>query len=140
MSSKIAVDADVPASLEAAWQAYTVPDAIAQWNFASPDWCCPLAQVDLRARWWRPQRPDGSARWLMGFDLEGVYEQVNAPNALTLRLSDGRAARTTFEIEAGGTRVRTVFDPETENPAEMQRDGWQAILDSYARYVRGGTT
>jgi uncharacterized protein YndB with AHSA1/START domain len=110
-----------------------------QWNFASPDWCCPSARVDLRAGGThsvRMEARDGS----MGFDFEGVYEEVDAPNALTLRLGDGRAARTTFEAEAGGTRVRTVFDPEAENPLEMQRDGWQAILDNYVAHVRGAKT
>ena len=71
----------------------------------------------------------------MGFDMAGTYEEVDAPRALTLRLDDGRRARTTFEAEGDGTRVRTVFDPEATNPAEMQGDGWQAILDSYATYV-----
>ena len=71
----------------------------------------------------------------MGFDFSGTYEEVDTPKALTLRLDDGRRARTTFEPEGDGTRVRTVFDPEATNPADMQREGWQAILDSYAAYV-----
>jgi uncharacterized protein YndB with AHSA1/START domain len=136
---KIAIETDVPAPPDVAWRAFTSPDAIMQWNFASPDWCCPSARVDLRAGGThsvRMEARDGS----MGFDFEGVYEEVDAPNALTLRLGDGRAARTTFEAEAGGTRVRTVFDPEAENPLEMQRDGWQAILDNYVAHVRGAKT
>lgn len=79
---------------------------------------------------------DGS----MGFDFAGVYEEVDAPKTVTLRLGDGRCARTTFMAESTGTRVRTVFDPESTNPAEMQRDGWQAILDSYAKYVEPSIT
>jgi uncharacterized protein YndB with AHSA1/START domain len=136
---KIAIETHVPAPPDVAWRAFTSPDAIMQWNFASPDWCCPSARVDLRAGGThsvRMEARDGS----MGFDFEGVYEEVDAPNALTLRLGDGRAARTTFEAEAGGTRVRTVFDPEAENPLEMQRDGWQAILDNYVAHVRGAKT
>ncbi len=74
---------------------------------------------------------DGS----VGFDLTGVYEEVDAPHALTLRLDDGRSARTTFVAEAEGTRVTTAFNPKASNPGEMQRDGWQAILDSYAAHV-----
>ena len=70
-----------------------------------------------------------------GSPLPGTYEEVDAPRAFTLRLDDGRPAGTTFEAEGDGTRVRTVFDPEASNPAEMQRDGWQAILDSCAAYV-----
>ena len=105
-----------------------------QWNQAIPEWHCPSAEVDLREggkHSARMEARDGS----MGFDFSGTYEEVDAPNALTLRLDDGRQARTTFEPEGTGTRVRTVFDPEATNPVDMQRDGWQAILDSYAAYV-----
>lgn len=136
MTHKITIETHVAAPPDVAWRAFTAPDAITEWNFAAPEWCCPSAQVDLRvggAYCARMEARDGS----MGFDLAGTYEEVMPERALTLRLSDGRRARTTFESEAGGTRVRTVFDPESENPAEMQRDGWQAILDNYAAYVRG---
>jgi len=74
---------------------------------------------------------DGST----GFDFEGTYEDVDAASALTLRLDDERLSRTTFDADAGGTRVRTVFDADASHSIEMQRDGWQAILDNYAAYV-----
>lgn len=130
----IEISAFVPASPDAAWTAFTTPQAIMQWNQASPDWHCPSASVDLRAggrHVVRMEARDGSFR----FDLEGVYEEVDAPRTLTLRLEDGRRARTTFVPEGAGTRVTTRFDPETMNPPEMQRQGWQAILDSYAAHV-----
>ena len=73
----------------------------------------------------------------MGFDFGGTYEEVDPPRALSLRLDDGRLVRTTFDPADGGTRVRTVFDPEGTNPREMQQQGWQAILDSYAAHVAG---
>jgi len=136
MSDPITIDTHVPVTPEAAWQAFTSPHAITQWNFASPEWCCPRADVDLREggrHVARMEMHDGS----FGFDFAGTYDEVAPERAVTLRLDDGRRARTTFEPEAGGTRVRTVFDPEPENPAEMQRNGWQAILDNYATYVRG---
>ncbi len=76
---------------------------------------------------------DGSVE----FDFEGTYAEVDAPNAITLRLDDGRTSHTTFVAEDEGTRVTTTFDPEATNPLEMQRAGWQAILDNYAAYVRG---
>lgn len=139
MTDQITIEAHVPAPPDVAWRAFTSPDAITAWNFASPDWCCPSALVDLReggAHCARMEARDGS----MGFDFAGTYEEVQPENALTLRLDDGRRARTTFEPEADGTRVRTVFDPETQHSSEMQRDGWQAILDNYAEYVRGIAT
>lgn len=117
-----------------AWTAFTSPHAITQWNQASPDWHCPSADVDLRVggrHRARMEARDGS----MGFDLTGTYEEVDPPHALTLVLDDGRHARTTFTPEGAGTRVVTVFDPESVHPLDMQRDGWQAILDSYAAFV-----
>lgn len=134
MTDQITVETVVAVPPERAWCAYTDPDAITQWNFASPDWCCPSAKVDLREggrHVARMEAKDGS----MGFDFEGTYEEVDAPSALTLRLDDGRLSRTTFDADAGGTRVRTVFDAEATHSADMQKDGWQAILDSYATYV-----
>jgi uncharacterized protein YndB with AHSA1/START domain len=136
MTDAITVETRVPVSSEAAWDAYTSPEAIMQWNWASPEWCCPAAEVDLREggrHLARMEARDGS----MGFDLAGTYEEVDAPRTLTLRLDDGRRARTTFEAEGDGTRVRTTFDPEPTNPPEMQRGGWQAILDNYAAHVAG---
>lgn len=117
-----------------AWRAFTEPQAITQWNQASPDWHCPSAEVDLRVGGThraRMEARDGS----FGFDFTGTYEEVDVPHALTLRLDDGRRARTTFAPAARGALVTTVFDPERTNPVEMQREGWQAILDSYAAYV-----
>jgi uncharacterized protein YndB with AHSA1/START domain len=136
MTQPIRIEARVPVAPEVAWAAFSAPEAITQWNQASPDWHCPSARVDLRPGGKliaRMEARDGS----FGFDYEGTYEEVDAPRALALRLDDGRLARTTFEAVPGGTRVVTLFDPEATNPAEMQRAGWQAILDSYAAYVAG---
>lgn len=133
-NTPITITALVPVAPAAAWAAFTAPDAIMQWNQATPDWHCPWATVDLRVggrHVARMEARDGS----FGFDYEGTYEEVDAPQAVTLRLDDGRRARTTFAPEGAGTRVTTVFDPEATNPAEMQRAGWQAILDSYAAHV-----
>lgn len=135
MTDTITVETQLPASPQAAWDAYTSPEAITRWNQATPEWRCPSAEVDLREggrHSARMEARDGSA----GFDFAGTYEEVDAPRALTLRLDDGRRARTTFEAEGDGTRVRTVFDPEGTHPMEMQREGWQAILDNYAALVK----
>jgi uncharacterized protein YndB with AHSA1/START domain len=130
----ITIEAFVPVSPEQAWEAYTSPAAITQWNQASPEWHCPSAQVDLRVggrHCARMEARDGS----FGFDYGGTYEVVDKPHVLTLRLDDDRLVRTSFISEGSGTRVRTVFDPEAINSIELQRTGWQAILDSYAAYV-----
>lgn len=134
MSAPIEISAFVPVRPDVAWAAFTSPEAITRWNQASPDWHCPSASVDLRVggrHVARMEARDGS----FGFDYEGSYEEVEAPRAVTLRLDDGRRARTTFEPEGAGTRVTTRFDPEATQPHEMQRAGWQAILDSFAAFA-----
>ena len=135
MNAQITVETVVPVAPTEAWQAYTAPDAITEWNFASPDWHCPSADVDLRAggqHCARMEAKDGS----MGFDYEGVYEMVEPKRGCVLALTDGRRVRTTFNPEADGTRVRIVFDADPTAPTEMQREGWQAILDNYAAYLQ----
>lgn len=131
---KITIDTTIAAPVERVWEAFTAPTDIVQWNFASNDWCCPSAEVDLciggayRARM---EAKDGS----FGFDFEGVYEECAPHSAITLAMSDGRKARTTFESAGSSTRVTTVFDAELENSVEMQREGWQAILDNFKRHI-----
>lgn len=126
----ITVSVTVPQAADAAWALFTDPAMITQWNFASDDWHCPSARVDLvvgGTHSARMEARDGS----FGFDFEGVYSEVAPPHALTLVLGDGRTARTTFVAGPAGTRVETRFEAESENPAELQRAGWQAILDNY---------
>lgn len=130
----ITVQASVSAPVPTVWAAYTTPANIMQWNFASDDWCCPAAEVDLRVggrQSARMEARDGS----MGFEFGGTYEEVVPEKALTLVMDDGRRARTTFEEEAGRTVVTTTFDAETMNPVDMQRDGWQAILNNFKAHV-----
>ena len=133
---KITIETTVKTSPTEAWNAFTSPEAIVRWNQASPDWHCPSAHVDLRKGGQhiaRMEARDGS----MGFDYAGTYEEVDAPNALTLRLDDERQVRTTFVRVGDGTRVTTTFDPDAGGSPEMQRDGWQAILNSFAAFVDG---
>jgi uncharacterized protein YndB with AHSA1/START domain len=132
MPEQITVATTVPLPPQDAWQAYTDPDEVVRWNFASDDWHCPSAEIDLRVGGLhraRMEARDGS----FGFDFEGTFTEVDAPRVLALVLGDGRRSRTTFQPVAGGTLVETTFDPETENPVEMQREGWQAILDNYRK-------
>lgn len=137
-SQQIAVATNVPVPPERAWELYTGADHITQWNFANEEWHCPSASVDL----WvggthkaRMEAKDGS----FGFDFGGTYSEVHAPHSLTLVLGDGRKARTTFEAASDGTRVETRFDAEAQNPVEMQRGGWQAILDNFRKYAEQGS-
>ncbi len=134
----ITVETTVACSPAEAWHAFTTPEAIMAWNFASPDWHCPAARVDLRVggkHWARMEAKDGS----FGFDFTATYEAVDPPHVLALRLDDGRLARTVFEPGPDGTEVTTQFDPDPEASVEMQQGGWQAILDNYKRYAEAKT-
>lgn len=132
----ITVETTIAAPVEEVWSAYTSPDDITQWNFANDDWCCPRAEVDLRPggnQTSRMEAKDGS----MGFDFEGTYEEIEPHKSITLVLDDGRKSRTTFADTSGKTHVATTFDAEAQNSTEMQRAGWQAILNNFREHVEG---
>ncbi|MCM0020994.1 MAG: SRPBCC domain-containing protein [Tagaea sp.] len=131
---KITIEALIEGPLDRAWRAFTMPEHIVKWNFASDDWHCPRAENDLRVggRYVaRMEAKDGSS----GFDFEGVYTQIAPHKSLAFVLGDDRHIRSTFEVLNGATKVTTQFDAETEHPIERQRDGWQAILNNFAKYA-----
>lgn len=116
------------------WTYFNVPDHITQWNFASDDWCCPRAENDLRVGGRlcsRMEAKDGS----FGFDFEAIYDEVVDEAKVAYTLTDGRKVETTFDDRGDATKVSTTFDPEAENPADMQRAGWQAILDNFKKHA-----
>lgn len=136
-SHQITIDTMIDAPVERVWRAYSTPADITQWNFASDDWCCPSAESELKVGGnykARMEARDGS----LGFDFEAVYEEVEPHEALTMVMSDGRKARTMFDAVGGQTKVTTTFDAEEQNSIDMQRDGWQAILNNFKRYVEAG--
>jgi uncharacterized protein YndB with AHSA1/START domain len=131
---KITVEATVEGSTKKVWDAWTKPEHITKWNFASDDWHCPSAANDLKIGGKyiaRMEAKDGS----FGFDFEAVYNEVVDQKRITLTMTDGRLATTVFESLADKTKVSTTFDAESENSIEMQQNGWQAILNNFARYV-----
>lgn len=131
----ITIEARVQAPLAAVWQAYTEPAQIMQWNFASDTWFCPRAESDLRAGGafsYRMEAKDGTA----GFDFAGTFTEVRPPERLAYEFG-GRHARITFTPQNDAVLVRVTFDPEDEFPVDQQRDGWQAILDNFARHAEG---
>jgi uncharacterized protein YndB with AHSA1/START domain len=131
---KLAVETLARTDLKTAWSAYNNPDDITQWNSPDPSWHSPRSQVDLREGGkfsTRMEAKDGS----MGFDFEGTYTRVVPNQLIEYRMSDGREAAVRFTEEPEGTRIRVDFDAESENPVEVQQQGWQAILDSFGRYV-----
>lgn len=130
---KITVETTVAAPLETVWQAWTTPADIVQWNAASDDWHTTTAAVDLRAGGRfssRMEAKDGSA----GFDFEGTYTTVEPNRRIEASLGD-RTLLVEFDPVPGGARVRETFDADSTFPTEVQRQGWQAILDSFKRHV-----
>ena len=131
---KITVETVVKAELNKVWDAWNNPADIQQWNSAQDDWHTTHSTVDLREGGKflsRMEAKDGS----MGFDFEGTYTRVEPHKTIEYRMSDGREVQVEFDERADGVLVKTTFDAETENPPELQRTGWQAILDNFGRYV-----
>jgi uncharacterized protein YndB with AHSA1/START domain len=131
---KITVETPVRANLNSVWDAWNNPDDINQWNAASDDWHTTQSSVDLREGGKfsaRMEAKDGSA----GFDFEGTYTRVVPQRLIEYRMSDGREVKVQFSEVADGVLVQETFDAETENDPELQREGWQAILDNFARHV-----
>ncbi len=131
---KITVEAVVAANPKKVWDAYVEPQHITKWNFASDDWQCPSAQNDLKVGGKyavRMEAKDGS----FGFDFEAIYDEVRIQKSLTYTMGDGRQATTQFEDLGGNTKVTTTFDAEKMNSEKMQKDGWQAILNNFKKYV-----
>ena len=133
-AEKITISATVDAPIETVWARYTDPDHITQWNFASDDWCCPTASNDMQVGGKyaaRMEAKDGS----FGFDFEAIYTDVQPEKSFTYEMPDGRVVTTSFEPIGNQTQVTTVFDAETQNPVDMQRDGWQAILNNFKAHA-----
>lgn len=130
----ITIETLVKAPLEKVWHAWNTPEDIMKWNSASDDWHTPSSTVDLRIGGKftsRMEAKDGS----VGFDFEGTYTKVIPNELIEYSMSDGRKVSVQFVSENEGTRVIESFDPENENPEDMQRQGWQAILDNFKKHV-----
>ncbi|WP_374174946.1 SRPBCC family protein [Flavobacterium tructae] len=130
----ITVQNTINASVDKVWEFWTAPEHITKWNFASPDWHTPHAENDLRVGGKFTSTmaaKDGS----MSFDFGGEYTVVEQNKAIEYILEDGRKVEITFRQTPSGVEVIEKFDPETENPEEMQRGGWQAIMDNFKSYA-----
>ncbi len=132
--TRITVEAIVNAPVANVWKAWNTPGDIMQWNTPDPGWHTSSSENDLRAGGKfknRMEAKDGS----FGFDFEGIYDNVELHKEITYTMSDGRNATTLFTPQNGKTKIETTFDAETENAPEFQKQGWQAILDNFVKYV-----
>ena len=133
MSNSITVTATINANAKKVWDYYTNPEHIVKWNFAAPSWHCPKATNDMKIGgkyFARMEAKDGS----FGFDFEAIYEEIKTGESFSYSFGD-RKATVEFKNLENQTEITIVFDPENENPIEMQKGGWQAILNSFKNYT-----
>jgi uncharacterized protein YndB with AHSA1/START domain len=130
----ITVEATVNAPVEKVWESWSGPEHIMKWNSASEDWHTTKAENDLRtggAFSSRMEAKDGS----FGFDFGGIYDEVREHELITYTLGDERKVEIHFQDLGGKTLVTESFEAEGTNPVEMQRGGWQAIMDNFKKYT-----
>ena len=132
-ATKIMVEVIVNANTTKVWDYYTNPRHIINWNFADPSWHCPTAENDMKVGGVykaRMEAKDGS----FGFDFETVYTDIVVGKEFSYQFG-GRFANVRFDSLGNETTIVVAFDPENENPIEIQKGGWQAILNNFKKYV-----
>lgn len=130
----ITVTAIVKAPIEKVWQFWNEPEHIKGWAFASDDWHAPSAENDLRT--------GGSFKTTMAakdgsfsFDFGGIYTEVEEYKVIAYTMGDGRKVSIQFTTEGDTTEIVETFEPESQNPIEMQQGGWQMILNNLKKYA-----
>lgn len=130
----VTVKSSINAPLNKVWDYWTNEIHVMNWNFAAADWHCPSATNNLTV--------GGEFHYTMAakdnsfsFDFWGTYQKVEAEKNIEILIGDGRYMNVTFESTGAGTIVTEQFEPEQENPVEMQQAGWQMILDNFTKYV-----
>ena len=130
----ITIETTINAPVEKVWKFWTLPEHITKWNSASDDWHTPKAENDLRVGGKfaaRMEAKDGS----FGFDFGGVYDAVKTNELIEYTLGDGRKVAVHFTPNGNETKLSETFEAENTNSIEMQRSGWQAILNNFKKYV-----
>jgi uncharacterized protein YndB with AHSA1/START domain len=131
----IAVNALVGnASIATVWNAWISPQHIVQWYFASPDWCCPSAEMDCRVGGTFNLRMEAKDQ-SFGFDFKATFTEVDEFKSLKYTLEDGRLVVVTFLQTAEGISITWEFEPERQNSEALQKQGWQAILNHFKKYL-----
>lgn len=131
---RITIHNSVKAPVQKVWDLWTTPEHIVKWNAASEDWHTTRAENNLKVGGEfssRMEAKDGS----FGFDFIGIYDVVDAPHRIAYTLDNGRKVEVDFKEVNGETSISQSFDPDSQNPAEQQQQGWQAILDNFKSYA-----
>lgn len=131
---QIEVNTIINASLERVWECWTSPKHIVKWNFASSDWYCPKVENNLIV--------GGEFHYIMAakdesfrFDFWGTYVTIVVGKRIEILIGDGRKMSVCFEFLNNQTKITEKFEPETENSKELQKEGWQSIVDNFKLYV-----
>lgn len=130
----ITVETTVKAPIDKVWDCFNNPEHITRWNRTSDDWHAPHAENDLRKDGkfkTTLAAKDGSSK----FDLVGTYSKVEPHKEIEYAMSDGRKVHVDFIPEKDGIRVKEIFEPETQNPREKQKGGWQSTLNNFKKYT-----
>ncbi len=131
---KISIETVVKSDLDTVWLVWNNPEEIKQWNTASEDWHTTESKVDLREGgtfFSRMEAKDGS----MGFDFSGMFSKVIENQLIEYSMADGRSVVIEFSLVENGVKVEETFEAESQNEAEQQRQGWQSILNNFAKHV-----
>ena len=130
----ITIETNIKATQQKVWDYYNEPKHIINWNFAHESWCCPSSENDLKVGGKfknRMEAKDGS----FGFDLNGFFDEIKSNELLKYHLEDDRKVEVTFVQNRDVVDVVQIFEPESQNPLEMQEQGWKAILDNFKTYT-----
>lgn len=133
-SKMINIKTVINAAVEKVWELYTETEHIKQWNNASADWHTPRAENDLKPAGkfnYRMEAKDGS----FGFDFWGIYDKIKTNELIEYTLGDGRKVIITFTEIKNETQIEIEFEAESTHAVELQRNGWQAILDNFKKYA-----
>jgi uncharacterized protein YndB with AHSA1/START domain len=130
----ITIETTVGAPVEKVWKIWNDPQDITRWNTATPEWHTPRAEHELKPGGkfnFRMEAKDGS----MGFDFGGVYDVVKPNEKIAYTMGDGRKVQIDFHTHGDHTHIIQKFEAETQNSVEMQRQGWQNILDNFKKFA-----
>lgn len=134
----ITIETTINAPVEKVWKAWNTAEDVVQWNSASPEWHTPRAENDFRTGGkflYRMEARDGS----FGFDFYGIYDVITPHEYIEYTMGDDRKVKTTFTANGNATHIVQAFEAESTNSIDMQRTGWQAILDNFKRYAESAT-
>lgn len=134
MAQPITVQSVVKAPVAKVWKFWTEPEHVMRWAFASDEWEAPAADNDLRVGG-RFKTTMAAKDKSASFDFTGVYTGIKEHRLIEYNIDDGRHVKVEFAESPEGVKITETFEPENENPENMQRSGWQAILDNFKKYA-----